>query len=96
MEMLAQPNSSREAEKVVLDSFNKKLAIEVMRFQNSHPGVHIFISLYLSLLTISFIKAKAWLYDTDALLKKILANPNAYGLKDNTTYAAGNDVAWCM
>ena len=37
-----------------------------------------------------------WLYDADALLKKVLANPNEYGLKDNTTVAAGNDVAWCM
>ena len=37
-----------------------------------------------------------WLYDTDALLKKVLANPTEYGLKDNTTFAAGNDVAWCM
>jgi phospholipase/lecithinase/hemolysin len=37
-----------------------------------------------------------WLYDTDTLLKKVLANPHAYGLKDNTTYRAGNDVTWCM
>lgn len=39
---------------------------------------------------------KVWLYDTDNLLKKVLANPNAYGLKDNTTYGSGNGVAWCM
>ena len=47
-------------------------------------------------LIISFIQVKVWLYDDDALLKKVLANPNEYGLKDNTTVAAGNDVAWCM
>jgi len=48
------------------------------------------------ILIISFIKVKVWLYDTDDLLKKVLANPNAYGLKDNTTYGSGNGVAWCM
>ena len=35
-----------------------------------------------------------WLYDTDVM--KVLANDNAYGLKVNTTYGAGNDVAWYM
>lgn len=95
--MLAQPESSRESEKLVLDGFNKKLAIKVQEFEAYHPGVRVFTTSYLYLgLRISFIKARAWLYDTDALLKKVLANPYAYGLKDNTTYAAGNDVVWCM
>ena len=44
----------------------------------------------------SFIKINEWLHSTDALLKRVLANPNAYGLKNNTTYVAGSDVAWCM
>ena len=95
--MLAQPESSRESEKVVLDGFNKKLAIKVEGFEECHPGVRVFTTPYLSLgLRISLIEARAWLYDTDALLKRVLANPYAYGLKDNTTYGAGNDVAWCM
>ena len=37
--MLAQPESSREREKVVLDGFNKKLSIKVEAFDKSHPGV---------------------------------------------------------
>jgi len=41
LKMLAQPESSREAEKVVLDGFNKKLAIKVEAFDKSHPGVGI-------------------------------------------------------
>ena len=45
--MLAQPESSREAEKVVLDGFNKKLAIKVKAFGRCHPGVGIFTILYL-------------------------------------------------
>ena len=95
--MLARPESSREREKTVLDGFNKKLAIKVKAFGKSHPGVRVFATLYLSHgLRISFIKARAWLYDTDALLKKVLANPYAYDLKDNRTYGPGNDVAWCM
>jgi len=58
------------------------------------PGVQKFIRLNLPLFF--FIKIKEWLYSTDALLKIVLANPNAYGLKNNTTYVAGNNVAWCM
>ena len=38
----------------------------------------------------------ALFYRRLALLKRFLANPNAYGLKNNTTYVAENDVAWCM
>ena len=37
--MLTQPESSRESEKVVLNGFNKKLAIKVKAFQEGHPGV---------------------------------------------------------
>ena len=40
--MLAQPGSSRESEKVVLDGFNKKLAIKVQEFEACHPGVRVF------------------------------------------------------
>lgn len=95
--MLTQPESSRESEKVVLNGFNKKLAIKVKAFEEGHPGVRAFATLYLPLiLVISSIKVKAWLYDADELLKKVLANPNSYGLKDNTTYGPGNGVAWCM
>ena len=47
--MLAQPESSREGEKVVLNGFNEKLAIKVQAFREEHPGVGIFTTLYLPL-----------------------------------------------
>lgn len=47
--MLAQPESSREGEAVVLNGFNKKLAIKVKAFEEGHPGVRAFTTLYLLL-----------------------------------------------
>jgi len=61
--MLAQPESSREGEKVVLDGFNKKLAIKVKAFEEYHPGVRI--TLHLSLgLTISSRRGRGFMIQT--------------------------------